>query len=383
MYLYHSNDNHYDLLANDDSRLAVVDLLGDGENEPKNNPEAWKTVKSGKQSKKPNVAEERLLAEDELKQSPDNKDLDENEEELTLFKSKNSGHKRTAPQASAENKENTSSSFKCNKCAKELESQGFLDAHMSSHANSSFTCQECDLDFEKSLDLEMHKIEEHEVSKKSGEWNCNDCFHQSDNASDLMKHLKATGHQPSPNIQNKRMVFQDYRQCYTCRLEFDGYWNLMTHRKHIHPSNKKCRNFPSGKCNFGVDCWYVHEEELMEVDESFKADSKPEALVFKCYLCTIDFQTKNSFMKHKKERHPSAVQLCEKSDSNMCSRTNEECWFLHNSEKMQSPLKKKQVFHNVSGNQVPPEQIAKLMEMMSNLCTKVDAMDKRMNKEGM
>jgi hypothetical protein len=34
MYLYHSNDNHYDLLANDDSRH------GDGENEPKTNSEA-------------------------------------------------------------------------------------------------------------------------------------------------------------------------------------------------------------------------------------------------------------------------------------------------------------------------------------------------------
>jgi hypothetical protein len=57
----------------------------------------------------------------------------------------------------------------------------------------------------------------------------------------------------------------------------------MNHRKNAHPSNKKCRNFPGGKCSFGIDCWYVHEEELMDVDESFKNNPESESSTFKCY----------------------------------------------------------------------------------------------------
>ena len=301
MFLYHSNDNHYDLLVSDEEE--------EEEPEPEKHSNMWNTVQHKKKSSK---EEEKLLIEDKPEENYDTKDLDELDEELTLFRSKNSGHRRTAPQVSAESKESVSSFFVCTKCGKKLESEGLLDAHMSSHAKSKFACEVCDLLFDKSLDLEMHKIEQHETQEKLGEWNCNDCFHQAGNASDLMKHLKVSGHQPSPNIQNKRMVFQDYKECYTCRLEFDGYWNLMTHRKNVHPSNKRCRNYPSGKCTFGVDCWYVHEEELMDIDESFKADAKPDATIFKCYLCTSDFQSKDNFMKHKKHKHTSGVQICEK-----------------------------------------------------------------------
>ena len=60
----------------------------------------------------------------------------------------------------------------------------------------------------------------------------------------------------------------NYKKCYTCDLEFDGYINLMNHRKEIHPSTKKCRNFPGGNCIHGLGCWYAHEEQLMEVEES-------------------------------------------------------------------------------------------------------------------
>ena len=189
---------------------------------------------------------------------------------------------------------------------------------MNSHSSSKFPCDDCTEYFGKSLDLEMHKIEKHERKKNLDEWNCNDCSYQTDTAPALLNHLKLMGHQPSPNIKDKRLVFNDYRECYTCRLGFDGYWNLMTHRKNIHPSNKKCRNFPSGKCTWGVDCWYVHEEELMEVDETFEADSVPKEPIYKCYICTIDFKSKDAFMKHRKENHTSGVQRC----SDDCSRSS-------------------------------------------------------------
>ena len=139
----------------------------------------------------------------------------------------------------------------------------------------------------------MHKIEEHEEQhgeEKAEEWNCNDCEFQASIPSELMNHLKLTGHQPSQNIRDKKKLFHDYKQCYTCDLEVDGYWNLMNHRKTVHPSNKKCRNFPNGKCTFGNQCWYVHEEELMDVDESFKDDVKAEDSKYRCYICNIEFE---------------------------------------------------------------------------------------------
>ena len=67
-------------------------------------------------------------------------------------------------------------------------------------------------------------------------------------AQTLLKHLKTTGHQPSSLVE-KRKIYSDYKECYTCKEEFDGYFNLMTHRKIVHPSQKKCRNFPSN-CKF-------------------------------------------------------------------------------------------------------------------------------------
>ena len=107
---------------------------------------------------------EKLLAEDEPKET-DTEDLNELEEELTLFKSKNSGHRRTGPQVSNETSETANLAFECNKCGKKLESQGLLNAHMNSHSSSKFPCDDCTECFGKSLDLEMHKIEQHEIKK--------------------------------------------------------------------------------------------------------------------------------------------------------------------------------------------------------------------------
>ena len=80
----------------------------------------------------------------------------------------------------------------------------------------------------------------------------------------MIKHLSITGHQPSIDLRDHRKVMRDFKQCYTCKKVFDGYYNLMDHRKTSHPSNKKCRYFPTN-CKFGSKCWYFHED-MMEVD---------------------------------------------------------------------------------------------------------------------
>ena len=215
----------------------------------------------------------------------------------------------------------------------------------------------------------MHKIEHHENQLKE-EWTCNNCDYQTNTGPALLNHLKAAGHQPSENIKDKSKLFQDYRQCYTCKLGFDGYWNLMNHRKNIHPSNKKCRNFP-GNCTRGDECWYVHAEELMDVDDSFTNDNdnKKESTVYKCYICTSDFESQDSFMKHKKNSHTTSVPACRNFNGDKCIRTEETCWYKHVAVKSsEDPSPQNPVFHEAQPNHFPPDQMmTKLMMMMNNL----------------
>ena len=127
------------------------------------------------------------------------------------------------------------------------------------------------------------------------------------------------GHAPSKAKKDNRQSFRDFKQCYTCKREFDGYWNLMTHRKQVHPSNRKCRNYP-GNCLRGNTCWFVHVEG-MEIDKEVEKDNT----------------NKNNITEN-------------------------------------------QVFQQVSQNPFPPDQNSKLFWMMNNLMRKVESMDKRLDE---
>ena len=94
---------------------------------------------------------------------------------------------------------------------------------------------------------------------------------------------------------------KNYEKCYTCDLDVDGYVESMTHRKEFHPSNKYCRNFENGICQFGNRCWYVHEEELMDTDET----KEPKTVKLEFYLCGDVSKTKDDLKKHRKKTHPT------------------------------------------------------------------------------
>ena len=113
-----------------------------------------------------------------------------------------------------------------------------------------------------------------------------------------MNHLKVSGHQPSKELYKKK-VFKDHKQCYTCKMDFDGFYHLMNHRKSVHPSNKRCRNFPAN-CKFGNDCWYIHEEQM----ETEQINVPPaSSWNFKCDLCNEKLVERADFMTHKKLKH--------------------------------------------------------------------------------
>ena len=98
------------------------------------------------------------------------------------------------------------------------------------------------------------KVKVHFQSKhKDDKWNYNDYPYQANESSDLMKHLRATTHQPSPTISDKAKVFSDHKQCYTYDLDVDGYWNLMNNIKEKHTSNRKYKKIPRWKMQMGKE----------------------------------------------------------------------------------------------------------------------------------
>lgn len=302
---------------------------------------------------------------------------------MVLKTSKDSGHRRTVPQEQFEKTKSQARIFKCNVCGVELQSQGILVAHVSTHSNkSNFDCDSCGESFSNKGELEDHIIDEHKQLSQTDEWTCNDCPFQGNLSSQLMKHLKITSHQPSPGIKDRKSLFLDYKKCYTCKQEFDGHWNLMQHRKFNHPSNRKCRNYPE-KCVWGNSCWWVHED-AMEIDNS------PESN-FKCNICSLEFKNKSGMMEHKKEQHPTTISVCSRFLAGDCFRSMDNCWFKHpinntkeisksDTSKSEVPEVEIQDFRKAQPNLIPPDQMKEIMNM---ICQKMEVMVGRVMEENL
>ena len=151
----------------------------------------------------------------------------------------------------------------------------------------------------------------------------------------------------------------------------------------MHPSNKKGRNFPSGNCNFGKECWYVHGDIV---------DTENTSDHFKCDKCCKEFTGRDKFMNHKKIVHPEFIPSCEKFSARKCARSDQECWFEHRrpaadknpwpklipSPHPKTDASKKPVFREAAGPAFPPDKLNTMMEMISNLCSKVQRMEKNL-----
>ena len=312
---------------------------------------------------------------DEVLEEEDGKNIDE---EVVLMKAKNAGFRRTAPQDVPNRATKEPITHKCMLCLFEFASNGILEAHMKTHKKQT-DCDVCSECFDSKENLKEHKENEHRIQNCKDEWNCQDCSFQANCAAELMKHLKIVGHQPSKSVGDKRKVFEDYKQCYTCKLDFDGFYNLMVHRNNVHPSNKKCRNYAAGTCPFSSDCWYVHGEEAEERSDTFK-----------CEICANEFKGRDNFMNHKKLIHPEFVQTCDRFSANKCPRPD-SCWFEHKVIQKKSnedniwpklasrspPKSGTSVFREATTQMVPPDQISTILLMVNKLCNKVENMEKR------
>ena len=433
MALYHCYDSHYDLLVKDDSRLALLGFVAgagqqeDTENVEKVNQEdnnAWVKV----QHKKNRMAEK---ATEKLLQDIENEDEKEKDiqEEMILLQSKNNGYRRTTPQdlpcetkdkpkkfmslvcticsdvfmlesdlkKHSETKHGSQtlgckfcdSVFKnesdlkvhiqnmheqitirtCEQCGVEFMSRVNLEKHILIHKQKANYCAQCSSEFVTKSELKEHINQVHEKKSYEDEWNCCDCPFQANEASVLLNHLRVTSHQPSKNLEKKRL-FLDYKQCYTCKMEFYGYYNLMDHRKIVHPSKKKCRDFP-GKCLRGDTCWWVHEEP-MDVDGT----TDKAVWDFKCDLCDQIFKQRSEFMFHRKINHGEKVLNCENYLRGNCTRNTLSCWFHHPVNNLEGKVPDNQVFQQAQLN-TPPDPMSAIYRMFKDLCKKVENVDKK------
>ena len=212
-------------------------------------------------------------------------------------------------------------------------------------------CTECELTFDSKDRINEHMKMEH---NNEDEWNCNDCDFQGSSSFTLMNHLKLTRHQPSErNTARKISIFK----CNSCEKEFQRYVALMLHRKTEHKS-RVCRYFKNKTCNFSKDeCWYRHTEESpIDIDEKYS-----------CNHCELEFESMGAIMKHKKQVHKSS-KLCRNFMEGGCKRTEEQCWYLHSSNKQTTDMD-----FQSAPRYLPPD---KLENILMDLVNKVSQMEK-------
>ena len=256
MLLYHSDNNHYDLLVEDNSRLAVLGFISLDDKK-----EFQKEVVQKVAQKEVNQKE---LGQKELhRESTSGGDqLGESREEQ--WKTVTKSRRKSAPNLPSPSLETKSTKeaqeveedppkkkecavYNCQECDFRGSGVQELKVHMKSHEESdnAYYCEACQQEFDRHTEYREHNKKYH-----SKQWNCDNCDFQAATRLSLMNHCKKTaGHKPSRGQRSKSGILE----CYTCKSEFRSYHDLMEHRKEEHPSHKTCRYFIKGECLFSSE----------------------------------------------------------------------------------------------------------------------------------
>ena len=156
-----------------------------------------------------------------------------------------------------------------------------------------------------------HESDESHHFTQAKQFNCDDCPFQGENSLELKTHIRRTKNVSSDVVET----------FYTCKIEFNNYWQLMNHRKLEHPSRRRCRYFLKNECEFDEKkCWYKHDDVIINLNENLTA-------MFECNECKITFTDKPDLMKHKKYEHRDKVSMCRGFEN--CNVDEKDCWFLH------------------------------------------------------
>ena len=394
MILYHVKDTHYDLIVPKKSKIAEEGGLD------------YQRVKNLKNKEKYPVEDEKMdvldeektvletkitKLEEELKTMVERVRVLEAEKQEYLKRSKEDTsfkcyecdeifYTKTSAMAHMVNhvkekesnlQEQEGNRILCTKCGEVFPSNEAKETHMKTHIDETvFKCNECDEEFNRKNEFEKHFEKNHKRSNERKmrirQYNCDDCPFQGDNYSELKKHLERSQHRPS----EQREI------CYTCENEFQGYFQLMNHRKIEHPSNKICRYFKKNSCLFDKnDCWYKHPSEE-EVLKQSKQDELP------CKDCDQTFNEQKELREHMKLNHVGSVRKCRYYENGCCERSNAKFWFIHEEQTKQANLASskvvndEQVFPKVQEN-LPPDQFKQIMEMITKLSIKVKNLEEK------
>ena len=317
MYLYYERDSHYDILikeaVKDDEEMTEV----------------------GQVSK----VQENVMGVKECVTETIEVDKQENQEESQIFE--------------------------CSECKSKFDTTLALSCHMESHNERQiFKCDDCSRCFERQILLSDHVKAAHSDKIQSGEWTCQNCPYQTGVVLELMNHLKVTGHSPNMNVTFDKNA-KDVIECYTCKLKFIGYYNLMDHRKSTHPSNKKCRNYPTS-CKFGMKCWYVHQEDVNSA-----ALAKAEVRNIECTVCDSNFSDNTSLEDHMKSHHRNSGINVQASMKNL-----KDCKGKESSDANVSS-QKVQVFQEGLLKAIPPDQMKQMFMMIQNLYNKMNKIEEK------
>ena len=248
--------------------------------------------------------------------------------------------------------------FRCSECASVHGDSEALNRHMV--RKHIVRCEECNTDFVSETKRRNHMSEVHKPEDRE-QFNCNSCDFQSDKKETLDKHKKT--HQPKATSEEFK--------CRNCEEKFTSFNQLMKHRKLCSP--RVCKN--GSNCTRGRDCWYVHPDET--TDQMEVEDNRPFLNAkFTCHVCNEDFSRKTHLNKHKKEKHADKVQPCREFLQGKCTRSDDNCHFLHRQSaqaQAQGPqvaaprVESRMDFPSLPQSQHPPDQMMQMLSMMNSL----------------
>ena len=264
----------------------------------------------------------KVMVEQQTKELPihyDNRDIEELDSEAAFVRKE--GYTRTNPQ------ENSVPTLRCQKCYFTSKNNNVMKAHMVTHEKVSdmFTCRICKHNCSSKTILDRHMKTAH---KSSTELNCGDCDFQAHTGRELNNHLNLKHHNQAEQGSGKL-------NCNICGEQFSDYWNLMNHRRDVHPERRRrCRNDLAGECErSGEECWWKHAPENTITEKRSTHDSRQS-----CNICDEIFTSKSFLMIHKKKEHEESVPVCRDFQRGNCEYPLNKCWYKHVTQEEQTEV---------------------------------------------
>jgi hypothetical protein len=370
MVLFHENDNHFNLVVNEKSDLAmkgslsyrfnIGPLLMD-EIKDKNEEQTEETIQNDPlqlvklekeikmcRSDKDKIEKEYNSCERELRTKTEEveklklevKDLKEilrlkdDLQENDLNESVEEALVESNPSEA-----NHATNLEQNKSKKENNNQMQRD---------KFNCTKCDFVGGTKIQVIKHVNMKHVDQIMEKQFNCCHCDFQANSKEQLRKHSNL-----KHSLQNQTVDGDII--CNICGDRFREKWNLMRHRKNQHISFvAPCRNEMDGKCSYTAEmCWWNHNPVQNFPNQNAK-----------CYLCSEAFKSKADMMIHRREHHAGSVKKCFKFAQNNCNFKNNSCWYIHEEEMDTDVIKEKE---NESNDKVEEESEAVFQKVSANL----------------